>query len=145
VAVIIVGASFIYLFNLTSRPPNRVDETVAIDSSRHVVIPTATPVVLARELPIQEREIEVIGDHIAETALCLKKKQTGAALRALHQAEIAANRAVTMPGRSGLDEKKLLIIVGELESSERAIQRGSLEDALKQLDVSERKLDAITR
>lgn len=143
--MIIIGVSFLYVLLSFWRAPNRVDETVAIDSSRHVVTPTGTPVAITRELPLQERDVEVVGDRIAETSLYLKKRQTAAALKALRQAEMATNHALAARMHNGGGDKELVTTLSELEAAERAVQHGGLDDAIRQLNAIERKLDGVAR
>lgn len=143
--VIVVAGSFLFARLLSLRRPNQVEETVAIDSSRRAVIPSTAPVARTSELPHQERDVEAIGDRIAETTLYLKKKQTAAALKALRQAQVATNRALAVREHDGAGEKELLTTLAELETAEHAIQHGALDDASRQLNALERKLDAIDR
>lgn len=141
--VVIVGVSLVFVLFSSARPPQQSDETVTIDSSRHVVIPTGTPVASTRTLPVQERDVETAGDRIAEATMYLKKKQTAAALRALHQAQAATNHALAARAPNGGGDKELVTTVNELAATERAIQRGALDDATRQLNALINKLDAL--
>jgi hypothetical protein len=142
--VVVVGSSLLFLYS-RSRAPKQIEETVAIDSSRRAVIPTGTPVAITNELPMQERDVEAVGDRIAETILYLKKRQTAAALRSLRQAEVATNHALAVRAHNGAEDNELLTTLGELEAAERAIQRGGLDEATRQLIALERKLDGLAR
>ena len=137
--------SFLFVLFSSWRASKQVEETVAIDSSRRVVIPSGTPVTITHDLPLQERDVEVIGDRIAETTLYLKKRQTAPALRALRQAEVATNHALAVRAQNGGGSKDLLTTLSEIEAAERTIQRGGLDDAAKQLSALERKLDTLDR
>lgn len=127
------------------RMSTQVEETVAIDSSRHSVTPSSAPVAKTSELPHQDRDVEAIGDHIAETILYLKKRQTAAALRSLRQAQLSTNHALAVRANNGVGEKELSTTLGEIETVEHTIQHGLLDDASRQLNALERKLDALAR
>lgn len=145
VPVVVVVVSLLPFLYSRSRAPKQVEETVAIDSSRRAVVPTGTPVAITNKLPTQERDVEAVGDRIAETTLYLKKRQTVAALRSLRQAEVATNHALAVRAYNGAEDNEMLTTLGELEAAERTIQRGGLDEATRQLIALERKLDGLTR
>lgn len=143
IPVAIVGVSLVSVLFTSSRAPKQVEETVTIDSSRHVVIPTGTPLASTRKLPVQERDVETAGDRIAEATMYLKKKQKASALRALHQAQAATNHALAARAPDGGGVKELMTTAYELAAAEHAIQRGALDDAARQLNALNNKLDAL--
>lgn len=143
VPVFVAGASLFYVLFSTFRPTNQIEETVAIESGRRTVVPSSTPVVRTRELPVQARDVEAVGDRIAETIVYLKKRQPAAALRALRQAQIATSHALAARATNVSGNKELLTTQSEIELAERAIQRSAIDDATRQLNTIERKLDAI--
>ncbi|HEY0545695.1 MAG TPA: hypothetical protein VGC91_09990 [Pyrinomonadaceae bacterium] len=144
VPVAVVCLSLLFIFLSSSRSQKQTEETVTIDSNRPASIPSGTPLAEKRALPVQDPEVESVGDHIAEATVYLKRKQSAAALRALHQAQVATNRALSARehSESGGD-KELLLTLNELGAAEHAIQRGQLEDAVRQLSALNRRLDAL--
>lgn len=145
VPVAMLGLSMVAMLFEVGRAPKQIEETVTIDSTRHVVIPTGTLVASTRTLPVQERDVEVAGDRIAEATMYLKKRQTAAALRALHQAQTATNHALAARGFKVGGKEELLTIANELVAVEHTIQRGTLDDAVRQLNALDNKLDALER
>ena len=143
VPLAIVGVSVVFVFYSVARAPKQIEETVTIDASRHVVTPSGTPVANAGTLPIQERDIEIAGDRIAEAIIYLKKKQSAAAIHALHQAQAATNHALAARGTNGGENNDLVITANDLLAIERAIQRGALDDAARQLNALDNRLDAL--
>ncbi len=94
---------------------------------------------------MQDRDVETIGDRIAEATFYLKRKQSAAALRALQQAQLATNHAITLRERGGIGDKEMVFTLNELTSAERSIQRGAIEDATRQLNALNRRLDTVAR
>lgn len=144
VPIAVVCFSLLFILFSSSRTQKQTEETVTIDSNRRAAIPAGTPIAEKRNLPVQDPEVEKAGDHIAEATVYLKRKQREAALRALHQAQVATNRALSSKEHteSGGD-KELLLTLNELGMAEHAIQRGQLEDAVRQLNALNRRLDAL--
>ncbi|MBV9957514.1 MAG: hypothetical protein JO360_03800 [Acidobacteria bacterium] len=116
---------------------------MTIDPARRQAIPAGTPVALARTLPVQNREVETVGDHIAEATVYLRKKQSANALRALHQAQAATNHALALNQQPEGGNKELLLTLNELSAAEHAIQRGALEEAVRQLNALNHRLDEL--
>jgi hypothetical protein len=141
--VAMIGVSIVYVWFALAGAPKQIEETVTIDSTRHMVIPAGTLVASTRTLPVQERNVEAAGDCIAEATVYLKNRQTAAALRALHQAQAATNHALATRRSKGTDDKDLLTIANELVAVEHAIQKGALDDAARQLNALDNKLDAL--
>ncbi|MBV9210327.1 MAG: hypothetical protein JOZ52_06840 [Acidobacteria bacterium] len=142
--VLVACLALLFILFSSSRSQKQTEETVTIDSSSRAAIPAGTPVAEKRTLPVQDPEVENAGDHIAEATVYLKRKQSAAALRALHQAQAATNHAISLrePNESG-GNKELLLTLNELGAIERAIQRGQLEEAVRQLNALNRRLDAL--
>lgn len=136
--------ALIFILYSSSRTPKQTEETVTIDSTRRTAIPAGTPVALARTLPVPDREVETVGDHIAEATVYLKKKQSANALRALHQAQAATSHALAAREHPEGSNKELLLTLNELGAAEHAIQRGALEEAVKQLNALNRRLDELS-
>ena len=144
VPVAVVCLSLLFILFSSTRATKQTEETVTIDSNRRASIPTGTPVAQTRQLPVQDREVETVGDRIAEATIYLKKKQSAAAIRALHQAQVATNHALSVREHNEGD-KELLLTLNELGSAEHAIQRGALEDAIKQLNALNHRLDSLAQ
>ena len=139
--LVLCAALFVASSLFTACSPRPVVETVTTDSSRHAMLPAATPTVYASPLPAPDNDLEIAGDRIAEAAVHLNRRQSGAALRALVQARGAALRALDRRKQRNANGEALLTTLKEIESAERSIQRGALADAkLRLLDIN-RKLD----
>lgn len=129
----------------TSHP---VEETVTLDASRLSALP-AQPVAVTPQLPARDEDVEIAGDRIAEAITSLSKRRTSnatrnaIALRALEQAETALNRAQHTKPRSENVRDALRIAVRELNTAERTIQRGSIADAIRDLNALDKKLDTL--
>ncbi|HVG31860.1 MAG TPA: hypothetical protein VM911_02225 [Pyrinomonadaceae bacterium] len=122
----------------------RVEETVTVDAGRlSSPVTNAQPVALAPQLPARDADIEQAGDHIAEAITRLKKRQSGAALAALAQAEGALGRALRTESRDEAEREAIRETLKGLEAAERSIQRGALTEAAAQLVALNRRVDAI--
>jgi hypothetical protein len=132
------------LFSLTSCASKEpVEEVVTTDGSRSSALPPgAEAVVKEPKLPARDADIEAAGDRIAEAITHLNAKRREAALRALNQSETALNRALRAHARDNGLMLSLRATLKDLDTAERAIQRGSL-DATKQLASINRNLDGL--
>src|ERR1700760_4364577 len=94
-------------------------------------------------LPPRDADVEQAGDRIAEAEVYLRKRQSDRALAALGRARRAAARALEVRQRKGTRGDELTATLRELDSVERAIQRGAYEDAHRQLVALNKNLDRI--
>jgi len=129
----------------TSRP---VEETVTTAASRSAQLPAnaAQPVAVTPNLPARDADLETAGDRIAEAITRLGKTRRGgheAALRALGQAEAAMNRALRAKARGERASRALHAALRDVQSAERAVQRGGASDtiATRQLAALNKDLD----
>jgi hypothetical protein len=125
---------------LTQKP---VEEVVTTDASRTSALPLQSEAI-AREpkLPARDADIEMAGDRIAEAITHLNARRREAAMRALNQSETALYSALRAhAGDNGLSTS-LRTTLRDLETAERAVQRGSTE-AAKQLATINRILDGL--
>ena len=90
--------------------------------------PAQTPVYFTPQLPVRDEEIELAGDRIAEVEVYLKKRQSAAALAALGRARRATAHALEARQRKGTHGDALLSALKELDSVQRSIERGALDD-----------------
>ncbi|HEX8179074.1 MAG TPA: hypothetical protein VF525_05965 [Pyrinomonadaceae bacterium] len=130
----------------TGRP---VEETVTVDASRLSALP-APAIAVAPQLPARDEDIEAAGDHIAEAITSLSKRRTTltqrpsvAALRALEQAENALTRALHDKPHDEPVREALRSALRELNTAERTIQRNAYTDAIRDLNVLDKKLDTL--
>jgi hypothetical protein len=106
--------------------------------------PAATPFYVAQPaLPPRDAEVEQAGDRIAEVEVYLKKRQSNKALEALTRARHATAHALEARRRKGSPGDVLLATLKELDSVQRAIERGQYEDAHRQLVALDKNLDRI--
>ena len=129
-----------YLYARVRRPAHVV-ETVTTGARAATAVPAQTPVYFAPQLPARDAELEQAGDRIAEAEVYLKKRQGTAALAALARARRAASRALESRQRAGARRDALASALRELDSVERAIERGAYEDARRQLVALDKSLD----
>lgn len=131
------------IFSLSSCSSRPVEEIVTTDASRSSALaPGAQPVAKEPNLPARDADIEAAGDRIAEAITYLNSKRREAALRALNQSETALNRALRAHARDEHISASLRAMLKDLESAERAVQRGST-DVTKQLATINRNLDGL--
>ncbi len=138
IAVVICGGAFPAC---TSRP---VEETVTTAASRSAQFPAngAQPVAVTPSLPARDADIETAGDHIAEAITHLGKTRRGGHEAAL-RAEAAMNRALRAKARDEHASRALHAALRDVQSAERAVQRGSASDttAARQLAALNKDLD----
>lgn len=104
--------------------------------------PTPGPAVqFTPQLPQRDADIEAAGDHIAAATAYLKNRQGAAALRAMTQARTAASRAIEVRRQQGKPVDALEETLKGLDSAERSVQRGALNDARTRLITLNKKLD----
>src|SRR5205085_2244892 len=117
-----------------------VVETVTTGGGR-IVAPT--PVIYAPQLPPRDAEVEQAGDRIAEVEVYLKKRQSAAALAALTRARHATARALEARQRRGSRGDELASALKGLDAVQRAIERGAVDDAHRQLVALHESLDRL--
>jgi hypothetical protein len=140
VGLLLVLVAAGYLFTRVRRPEHVV-ETVTTGARTATAATTPTPIYFAPQLPARDAELEQAGDRIAEAEVYLKKRQAAAALAALARARHAATRALESRQRAGARRDTLTAALRELDSVERAIERGAYEDARRQLVALDKSLD----
>jgi hypothetical protein len=140
VGMLLVLVAAGYLFARVRRPAHVV-ETVTTGARAAPAADAPTPVYSAPQLPARDAELEQAGDRIAEAEVYLKKRQGAAALAALARARHSAARALEARQRAGARRDALAATLRELDSVERAIERGAYEDARRQLVALDKSLD----
>lgn len=141
VGLLLLAGAAGYLFSHLSRPAPVV-ETVTTGARATTAASTApTPVYFAPQLPARDAELEQTGDRIAEVEVYLKKRQRADALAALGRARRAAARALESRQRGGSHRDALATALHDLDTVERAIERGAYEDARRQLVALDKSLD----
>jgi hypothetical protein len=131
--------TLIWAFGLRRSEP--IVETVT--TGARPPAPAPTPVYYSSQLPARDAEVEQAGDRIAEVEVYLKKRQSAAALAALTRARHATARALETRQRKGAHGDALASALKELDSVQRAIERGAYEDAHRQLVVLDKNLDRL--
>jgi len=134
------AACVLLVYAATARRPAQV-ETVTTPARSPA--PTSTPYVNEPKLPPVEPEVEVAGDRIAEVEVYLRKRQSAQALDALKRARRATTHAIESRQRRGSRVDELASTLKGLDSVERAIQRGQLDDAHRQLEALNKGLDRL--
>lgn len=114
-----------------------------VTTGAHPAPPAPTPYVNKVELPPRDAEVEQAGDRIAEVEVYLKKRQSGAALAALTRARRATARALEARRQNGSRGDELAATLKELDSVQRAIERGQFDDAHRQLVALDKNLDRL--
>jgi hypothetical protein len=126
----------------TTRSSAPYVETVT--TGAHTATPAATPFYVAQPaLPPRDAEVEQAGDRIAEVEVYLKKRQSAAALAALTRARHATAHALEARRRKGSPGDELAATLKELDSVQRAIERGQFDDAHRQLVALDKNLDRL--
>jgi hypothetical protein len=135
------AACVLLVYAATARRSAQVE---IVTTPVHTPVPTSTPIVAKRpQLPPVEPEVEVAGDRIAEVEVYLRKRQSAKALDALTHARNATARAIESRQRKGSRVDELASTLKGLDSVERAIQRGQLDDAHRQLVALDKNLDRL--
>lgn len=135
-------ACALVVYAATVRNTAPVVETVT--TAARTSTPLPTPYVNDTvTLPPRDADVEQAGDRIAEAEVYLRKRQSDRALAALGRARRAAARALEARQRKGTRGDELTATLKELDSVERAIQRGAYDDAHRQLVALNKNLDRI--
>lgn len=138
-AVIVLAVALIAIFIAASRQNRSVEETETLARTSTQRPTTGTPVATVVPLPAGDRDLERIGDRLAEAAVYLRARQHGPALRALNSAATATRQL--HEARPDLNPAVLAAALGEFTVIEREIQRGEIEDARSRLLQVGRTLD----
>lgn len=139
VALVVLGLLLVVIFIAAARRNRPVEETVTLSQTVRPKITTGVPVANASPLPAGDRDLELIGDRVAEAAVLLRDRQRGPALRAIAAAEnLTRQMRQTLPD---IDSQLLNATATELALIEREIQRGEVESTLMRLVQLSRRLD----
>jgi hypothetical protein len=138
-ALLIGVCAFAIWAAVGARRTTPVVETVTTGVRAPVSAPT--PVYFTPILPAPDADVEQAGDRIAEAEVYLKKRQSVAALAALNRARHATTRALEARQHKGSRSDVLSSTLKGLDAVERAIRRGALEDAHRQLVALDKNLD----
>ena len=141
-AIAAIGLCARLAFVVTLRTLRKTDETVTLDSNRHILAAISPPVISASPLPATDGDLEVIGDHIAEAVVHLNQGRREAALRALDQAQAVTRRAMTRRPITDRASERLKLTLREMEQAQSIITRGKLGTAAIALRKLDRQLDA---
>jgi hypothetical protein len=138
-ALVVGVCAFALWAAIGARRSTPVVETVTTGVRAPASAPT--PLYFTPVLPARDADVEQAGDRIAEAEVYLKKRQSAAALAALSRARHATTRALEARQRKGSRSDVLSSTLKELDSVERAIRRGALDDAHRQLVALDKNLD----
>jgi len=131
---------------------HHVEETVTIDVNRLSALPSRVQTIaVSPDLPARDPDVEKAGDRIAAaiTLLNTSKRRggapsrTNAALRALDQAEAALGRVLREKKYPDSVHDTLRAVIHDLNATERVIARGAFDEAIKELDAIDKRLDTI--
>lgn len=138
-AVVVLAVALIAIFVAAARQNRSMEETETLPRPSTQRPTTGTPVATVVPLPRGDRDLELIGDRIAEAAVYLRARQHGPALRALNSAASATRQLHET--RPGLNPAILSSALTEFAAIEREIQRGETEEARNHLLQVGRTLD----
>ena len=142
-ALMTAGCALLVWAAASMRPS--APEVEIVTTGARPATPAATPFFIEKpELPPRDAEVEQAGDRIAEVEVYLKKRQSAQALAALTRARHATARALEARRRKGSPGDVLLSTLKELDSVQRAIERGQFDDAHRQLVALDKNLDRIS-
>lgn len=139
VALVLLGLSLLVIFIAAARRNRPIEETVTLSQTVKPKVATGMPVANASPLPVGDRELELIGDRVAEATIHLRDRQRVPALRAIVAAENLTRQI--RETRPDLDTPLLNATASELAQIERDLQRGELESTLVRLMQLSRRLD----
>ncbi|MEO6391725.1 MAG: hypothetical protein ABIP75_07720 [Pyrinomonadaceae bacterium] len=140
VVLVILTLLLVLIFIAAARRNRPVEETVTLSQSIRPKITTGTPVANASPLTVGDRDLELIGDRVAEATVLLRDRQRGPALRAIAAAENLTRQM--RETRPDIDRQLLNGTATELAIIDRDIQRGELEPTLMRLVQLSRRLDS---
>jgi len=126
---------------VTSRALRKTDETVTIDSNRHIAA-NSPPAISSAPLPAADSDLEIVGDQIAKAIVHLNRGRREAAMRALNQAQTASRRALDRHPNTDKVNERLKLALRETEQARLQIARGKSGAAALALRKLARQLDA---
>jgi hypothetical protein len=129
------------LFALHSRRRTPVVETITTEEGSQTHAAPRPAVQFTPQLPQRDADIEAAGDHIAAATVFLKNRQSAAALRAMTQARSATTHAIDRRRQQGKRFDLLEETLREIDSAERYVQHGALNDARARLISLNNRLD----
>ncbi len=126
-ALIVVGLSLLLLVFASCE--RRSVETVTVAAQQRSSAADGKPLISTAQLPARDLNLEAAGDRIAEARIDLKRKNTGAALRAISVAEEDVKKAaVIQPG-----DAHLAALIRRLQTVEQELQHRDLKVAASEL------------
>lgn len=126
---------------VTSRALRKIDETVTLDSNRHIA-GISPPAISSAPLPLADGDLEMVGDQIAKAIIHLNRGRREAALRSLAQAQTASRRALANHQVTDMINERLKLALRETEQARLQIARGKPGAAALVLRKLARQLDA---
>jgi hypothetical protein len=126
---------------VTSRALRKTDETVTLDSNRHIATPSP-PAIYSAPLPEADSDLEIVGDQIAKAIVHLNRGRREAALRAIDQAQTVSRRALASRPITDKVNERLKLALRETEQARLQIARGKPSVAALALRKLARQLDA---
>jgi hypothetical protein len=122
-SVLAIAAVWLCALIVTSRSLRKTDETVTVDSSRHITA-VSPPAISQSPLPVADSDLEIVGDQIAKAIVHLNRGRREAALRALDQAQTASRRALAQRPTTDKINERLKLALRETEQARLQIARG---------------------
>lgn len=131
-SVLLVAATFFLLFYIFSiKTPSDNMQVQELKSE---------PIISNKPLPQRDSTLEFVGDKLSEAEQNLRRKKTVATLRALEQAKVATSRAIEHQVQEDKKEK-LQMVLNEVETTERDIHHGEIDEALKRIRQLEKEVE----
>jgi hypothetical protein len=134
-----IAAVWICALIVTSLALRKTDETVTVDSNRHISSP---PAISSAPPPQADSDLEVVGDQIAKAIVHLNRGRREAALRALDQAQTVSRRALANHQSADTVNERLKLALRETEQARLQIAHGKPGAAAIALRKLARQLDA---
>jgi hypothetical protein len=143
ITLVASGILLIIIFILAARRSKSVEETVTLSQNPQHRATVGRPVATRAPVQVGDRDLESIGDRIAEATVYLRERQRGPALHSIAAAEAATHQLRSI--RPDLDEQILKATEVELVAIEREVQRGNTETARLRLVQLGRTIDAVNQ
>jgi hypothetical protein len=126
---------------MTSRALRKADETVTLDSNRHITV-NSPPAISSAPTPEADSDLEIVGDQVAKAIVHLNRGRRDSALRALDQAQTASRRAIASRPITDNVNERLKLALRETEQARLLIARGKPGAAALALRKLAHQLDA---
>ena len=140
--LVALGACALFLLlGLLPRPKTPIVETITTEEGAQPRTAPRPAVHFTPQLPQRDADIEAAGDHLAAATVYLRNRQGAAALRAMTQARSATAHAIERRRQEGKRFDLLEETLKGIDSAERSVQRGALNDARTRLISLNHKLD----